>query len=36
LRSTGSTAAAEARMMRFDEFNALLGLDEIRARESKL
>jgi methylisocitrate lyase len=36
LRSTGSTAAAESRMMRFDEFNALLGLDEIRARERKL
>lgn len=35
LRSTGSTAAAESRMMRFDEFNALLGLDEIRARERK-
>ncbi len=35
LRSTGSTAAAESRMMRFDEFNALLGLDEIRARESQ-
>ena len=36
LRSTGSTAAAESGMMRFEEFNALLGLEEIRAREAKL
>jgi methylisocitrate lyase len=35
LRDTGSTLAAEPRMMRFEEFNALLGLDEIRERESK-
>jgi methylisocitrate lyase len=35
LRDTGSTLAAEPRMMRFEEFNALLGLDEIREREAK-
>ncbi|MEN6601025.1 MAG: oxaloacetate decarboxylase [Bryobacteraceae bacterium] len=33
LRETGSTLAAEPRMMRFEEFNRLLGLEEIRARE---
>jgi 2,3-dimethylmalate lyase len=36
LRTTGSTAAAESNMMRFEEFNALLGLEELRAREAKL
>ncbi len=35
LHETGSTLAAEPRMMRFDEFNQLLRLDEIRSRESK-
>lgn len=35
LHETGSTLAAEPRMMRFDEFNQLLKLDEVRSRESK-
>jgi len=36
LRETGSTLVAEPRMMRFEEFNRLLGLEEIRAREARL
>jgi methylisocitrate lyase len=36
LKRTGTTAGAEAAMLSFDEFNALMGLPAIRARESKL
>jgi methylisocitrate lyase len=36
LRETGSTLVAESRMMRFEEFNRLIGLDAIRTREARL
>jgi methylisocitrate lyase len=36
LRETGAARTAEERIMRFSEFNALVGLPEIRERESRL
>jgi methylisocitrate lyase len=36
LRQTGSAAHAESRAMQFEEFNALVGLPEIREREASL
>jgi methylisocitrate lyase len=36
LRQTGAARTAEERIMHFEEFNALVGLPEIRQRESRL
>jgi methylisocitrate lyase len=36
LQRTGTTEGIEDRMMKFDEFNALVGLPELRAREERL